>query len=153
YTLSGWGEDGRWLLLSYEFGGLGARTASDGPSATGAFFLGGRNTVPQVEPVEAQFPIVVERQALIPDSGGPGRTRGGLGVETRLRLLADAEVWVRAERVRIPPQGLAGGGDGRPGGNEIERADGTRLPLPGKVTSRRMAAGETLVLRSSGGGG
>jgi N-methylhydantoinase B len=153
YTLSGRGEAGRWLLLSYEFGGLGARMGSDGPSATGAFFLGGRNTVPQVEPIEARLPLVFERQALIPDSGGPGRTRGGLGVETRVRLLADAEVSVRAERVRIPPQGLAGGADGRPGGNEILRVDGSAARLPGKATNHRMAAGETFVLRSSGGGG
>jgi len=153
YTLSGHGEAGRWLLLSYEFGGLGARMGSDGSSATGAFFLGGRNTVPQVEPVEARLPLVFERQALIADSGGPGRTRGGLGVETHVRLLADAEVSVRAERVRIPPQGLAGGLDGRPGANEILREDGTARHLPGKVTNHRMRAGETFVLRSSGGGG
>jgi len=153
YTLSGHGEAGRWLLLSYEFGGLGARMGSDGPSATGAFFLGGRNTVPQVEPVEARLPLLFERQALIADSGGPGRTRGGLGVETRVRLLADAEVSVRGERVRVPPQGLAGGGEGRAGGSEILGEDGSARRLPGKVTNHRMRAGESLALRSSGGGG
>jgi N-methylhydantoinase B len=142
-----------WLLLSYEYGGLGARRGSDGPSATGSFFLGGRNVVPQVEPLEARLPLVFETQKLIPDSGGPGRWRGGLGVETRIKLLADAEFAIRAERVRLPPRGREGGGDGRPGDQFALESNGTRRDLPAKSANQRLFEGETVVVTTSGGGG
>ena len=65
YTLSGVYPTGeRWLVLGYEFGGIGARRGMDGPDATGAYFLGGRSVIPQIEPLEAQLPFVVERCAL-----------------------------------------------------------------------------------------
>ena len=62
YALSGAHPDGTaWLTLLYEFGGLGARNGADGADATGAFFLGGRSVIPQVEPLEAQYPFRVAR--------------------------------------------------------------------------------------------
>jgi N-methylhydantoinase B len=152
FTLAGTSAN-PWMLLSYEYGGIGAREGSDGPSATGAFFLGGRNTVPQIEPLEARFPIRVEAQRLIADSGGAGRLRGGLGVETRIALLDDAELSLRAERVRRPPRGRAGGDNGLAGSQRVEAPDGGARPVPAKVANFRLARGETFVLTTSGGGG
>ena len=58
YALSGTRPDGStWLNLLYEFGGLGARAGADGPDATGAFFLGGRSVIPQVEPLESAVSV------------------------------------------------------------------------------------------------
>jgi N-methylhydantoinase B len=142
-----------WLLLSYEYGGLGARASSDGPSATGAFFLGGRNVVPQVEALEARLPLVFESQAFIPDSGGPGRWRGGLAVETRIRVLEDCELALRSERVRFAPRGRDGGHDGRAGQQFAVMASGETRPLLPKAANQPLFAGETFVLRTSGGGG
>lgn len=152
YTLAGIGAN-PWMLLSYEYGGIGARSHSDGPNATGALFLGGRNTVPQVESLEARFPLRFETQRLVPDSGGAGRTRGGLGVETRITLLDDTMLSLRAERVRRPPLGREGGADGMAGDQYIETADGTTRPVPAKVANYRIAKGEAWVMRTSGGGG
>ena len=152
YTLAGVGAN-PWVLLAFEYGGLGARRGSDGPSATGSFFLGGRNTVPQVEPVEARFPIVFEAQRLVPDSGGAGRWRGGLGVETRIRVNEPALLAVRAERVRFAPRGAEGGADGAAGTQALERAGGRREDLPAKLINRRVEPGEAFVLVTSGGGG
>jgi N-methylhydantoinase B len=152
YTLSGIGAN-PWVLLAFEYGGLGARRGSDGPSATGSFFLGGRNAVPQIEPLEARFPIRVETQRLVPDSGGAGRWRGGLGVQTRMRLLEPALLAVRAERVRFPPRGIEGGSDGLAGTQALLRADGTREPLPAKLINARLAPGDAFELVTSGGGG
>jgi N-methylhydantoinase B len=152
FTLAGVGAN-PWVLLAFEYGGLGARRGSDGPSATGSFFLGGRNVVPQVEPLEARFPIRVEAQRLVPDSGGAGRWRGGLGVETRYRLLEPALLALRNERVRFPPPGLGGGREGAAGAQRVERADGTHADVPAKVTNFRVAPGEAFVLVTSGGGG
>jgi len=153
YTLAAPSRLEPWLLLSYEYGGLGARRGSDGPSATGSFFLGGRNTVPQIEPLEATLPIVFERQRLLPDSGGAGEWRGGLGVDTRIRVLQDTEFALRCERVVLPPKGREGGADGLPGTQFVIEADGEKRRLPPKGANLRLAAGETLVLTTSGGGG
>jgi len=153
YTLAGTQGSDPWLLLSFEYGGLGARQGSDGPSATGSFFLGGRNVVPQVEPLEARLPIVIESQRLLRDSGGAGRWRGGLGVETRIRLLDDAELAVRNERVALPPVGRQGGRPGRPGSQYVLQLDGGQRPIQAKTANQRLVAGETFVLTTSGGGG
>jgi N-methylhydantoinase B len=155
FALSGVRPDGEaWLTLLYEFGGLGARAGSDGPDATGAFFLGGRSVIPQVEPLEAQYPFVVRAARLLPDSAGPGRWRGGLGVETVIELRADAQLTVRGDRMgAFPPPGARGGEAGRPGSFAIERADGRVEPLPARATGVPLRRGDRFVMRTSGGGG
>ena len=149
WTLSGPG----WLSLFYEFGGIGARAGSDGPDATGCFFLGGRSVIPQLEPMESQYPFVVRRSRLLPDSGGRGRWRGGLGVETEIELLADAVVTVRGARMAHPPPGVDGGEPGRPGSWAIRRRDGREEELAERQADVPILAGETFVVRTSGGGG
>lgn len=154
FTLTGVDEAGaRWITLLYEFGGIGARTGSDGPDATGAFFLGGRSVIPQIEPLEGQYPFVVRRSRLLPDSGGPGRWRGGLGVETEIELLVDTVVGVRGDRLEVPPPGARGGEPGRPGGWELRRGDGTLERLGSRQSGVEARAGDVFVLRTSGGGG
>jgi N-methylhydantoinase B len=153
YTLAAPSRLEPWLLLSYEYGGLGGRAGSDGPSATGSFFLGGRNTVPQIEPLEASLPIIFERQRLLPDSGGAGKWRGGLGVETRIRMLQETEFALRSDRVKRPPRGREGGDDGLAGDQYAMEVEGGKRQLPPKAANLRLAAGETLVLTTSGGGG
>ncbi|MDL4771558.1 hydantoinase B/oxoprolinase family protein [Actinomadura xylanilytica] len=142
-----------WLHMSFDLGGMGARDARDGPDATGALFGGGRNIIPQAEPIEARLPVRVEEVSLIPDSGGRGRRRGGLGTRTVIRMLEDARVDTRGDRLLRPPPGAAGGGPGRAGGYYRERADGVREPLGTKATRLPLAEGEALVVETSGGGG
>jgi N-methylhydantoinase B len=154
FSLSGVDAGGApWLNLFYEFGGLGARAGSDGPDATGAFFLGGRSVLPQIEPLEAQYPLVVRSSRLWVNSGGPGTWRGGLGVETVIELLTPAVVTVRGARMDLPPPGSDGGHAGHGGTFAVERHDGTTEVLPAKATGVEIAAGERFVLRTSGGGG
>lgn len=149
WSLSGTG----WLNLFYEFGGIGARAGSDGPDATGCFFLGGRSVIPQIEPMEAQYPFVVRKSRLLPDSGGRGTWRGGLGMETEIELLDDAVVTVRGARMQLPPPGSAGGEAGRPGSWFIRRLDGQVEELPVRKADIPIARGEIFVVRTSGGGG
>jgi N-methylhydantoinase B len=68
-------------------------------------------------------------------------------------MLEDARVDTRGDRLTSPPPGASGGGPGRGGGYHRERADGTREPLSAKGTRQPLAAGEALVLETSGGGG
>ena len=155
YTLTGAGDGGQpWVTLLYEFGGLGARTGSDGPDATGAFLLGGRSVIPQIEPLETSYPILVRHARLRPDSGGPGEWRGGLGRRARHRSPgpddADGPRGI-AWSARRP--GRSGGLPGVPGYNGIIRADGTYQALATKQSNVALAAGDTFVMGTSGGGG
>ncbi|MFB4274662.1 hydantoinase B/oxoprolinase family protein [Nonomuraea sp. MTCD27] len=142
-----------WIHLSYDFGGVGARRGLDGPDATGVHFGIGRNSVPQVEPVESRCPMVVESIETIPDSGGPGRHRGGLGSRTVYRFLADCHVTTRGDRLRLAPPGREGGLPGRLGGFYRRRLDGTVERLASKVNNVRFAAGEAFIVETTGGGG
>jgi N-methylhydantoinase B len=104
-----------------------------------------------VEVAETEWPVVVERYGLVPDTGGAGRFRGGLAIERAWRcLVPDTLLHVRSDRQTHPPYGLAGGGPGTPSANTIVRADGRveRLPpmfaallQPGDVFHHRMAGG------------
>jgi N-methylhydantoinase B len=152
FTLAGVGG-APWLTLLYEFGGLGGRHGSDGPDATGAFFLGGRNVVPQIEPLEVTYPVLVQDARLRPDSGGPGRWRGGLGLEMAMELRQDAIVTVRGDRLSLPPLGRAGGQSGVGGFFDVRHADGTTERLKPKQANVAMRAGDVLVIATSGGGG
>ena len=105
-----------------------------------------------VEVLERQHPVRVEDYALVPDSGGAGRFRGGLGLRRSYRLLADeAVLQLRADRLRFAPYGLAGGDTGGPSGNWLGEGEARRA-IPGKVTTT-IRRGELLTHHQAGGGG
>jgi N-methylhydantoinase B len=154
YSLTGIGADGKpWVNLFYDFGGVGARHGVDGPDATGCYFLGGRSVIPQIEPLEAQYPFTVHRSRLRPDSGGVGQWRGGLGTELVIELHAAAELTVRGDRIELPPPGAHGGSAGEAGAYLVERADGNVEVLPTKKIGVKLRPGDRFVMRTSGGGG
>ena len=93
-------------------GGTGARSGKDGVSAT-AFHLSNCKTAP-IEIIESEFPARVERFEMIPDSGGSGEWRGGLGFARDYRILADdVRFSMRTDKHAIEPFGADGG---QPGG-------------------------------------
>jgi N-methylhydantoinase B len=105
-----------------------------------------------IEQVEYQAPIVIERYELVPDSGGPGKWRGGMAVERQLRFLGErATLQLRSDRRDHPPYGLAGGQCGAQSSNYV--SDGGRAELwPTKFT-RPIRHGQALCHRTAGGGG
>ncbi len=106
-----------------------------------------------VEVAESEFPIVVERYGLVPDTGGAGRHRGGLAIERVWRCLTpDTSLIVRSDRAERPPYGLEGGGDGARSSNVLVRADGSEETLPA-MFSTTIDAGDVYVHRMAGGGG
>ena len=105
-----------------------------------------------VETLEARYPIRIEEYALRADSCGPGLHRGGLGLVRQYRLLADeAVLQLRADRARIAPYGLFGGGRAAPSRNVLD-PDGRSQELPSKLT-RNMRGGEVIRHEQAGGGG
>ena len=139
--------------VSYESlkGGFGARPIKDGINAVAGTVSNMMNT--PIEMLEISFPLRVEEYALIPDSGGAGAWRGGLGARRVWRVLGhEAHAAVCCERTLTPPFGLAGG---RPGGAVrlwLELPDGTRRPLNSKG-ALTIPAGGRLVMEAPGSGG
>jgi N-methylhydantoinase B len=135
------------VAVFFASGGMGARPERDGLSTTS--FPSGIATTP-AEVVESTSPIVVEEKSLRSDSGGPGRRRGGLGQRIRISVREDAE-WTVAclgDRLRHPAPGMAGGGEGAPGGFSI---CGEAVPQP--KLSHTVPAGGEVSLDLPGGGG
>jgi N-methylhydantoinase B len=143
------------FFVDYEVyaGGSGARATKDGIDGIANHTTNTSNL--PIEALESEFPILVERYAFVPDSGGSGRFRGGLAVVREVHGLAgDLVVGGWGCNQREAPRGLGGGGDGMPGAFEIVGADGAvshtaRSTVPGLP----LRAGETLRVRTSGGGG
>jgi N-methylhydantoinase B len=132
-------------------GGMGSRPTKDGVDAIQTDTSNSQN-IP-VEALELEFPIRVGHYRLRPDSGGPGRFRGGLGLEKRLEMLrGEMNVSHRGERHLTAPWGLFGGHAGTTAKSVLRRADGSEVVIPSKLDFR-LALGEQLDLYTSGGGG
>lgn len=141
-------DDGRPFVLHFNAqGGQGARHDRDGLAAV-VFPPNVMNT--PVELLEVEAPLLCERKALIPDSGGPGRRRGGLGQEVILRSLARAPVVVSAVGGRFGDgaAGLAGGGSGAIGMIRVDDA-----PPLDRSRQLLLSQGTRLHYRLPGGGG
>ena len=102
-----------------------------------------------IEISETIAPLASTTKKLRPDSGGPGRFRGGLGQEIMIESLSPTPVAVSflAERTSSPPSGSRAARPARPGAVRIngERTDPKRQYV--------LKAGDTVVLRTPGGGG
>jgi N-methylhydantoinase B len=128
---------------------MGAGPTGDGLSAVHVHMTNSLNT--PVEALEHAYPLRVRRYAIRRGSGGAGAHRGGDGVRRDVQLLADADVSLLTERRETPPAGAAGGSAGAPGQNVLSR-DGIEEPLAAKTTFRARA-GDTISIRTPGGGG
>ncbi|MEX2615793.1 MAG: hydantoinase B/oxoprolinase family protein [Alphaproteobacteria bacterium] len=118
----------------------------------GPYFLGNLANTP-VETIEAENPVMVEEYAFLPDSGGPGRYRGGLGLVRQYRILNDsATVQHRSDRHKTGCWGIFGGKDGRPAKSFVFDADGTRHDAPSKFV-RRLQRGEGFRAEMGAAGG
>jgi N-methylhydantoinase B len=94
-------------------GGAGGGPYADGAEGCGANMSYLKNT--PVEINEAEIPIKIRRYGLVPDSGGPGRWRGGSGLEMEFQLFAPQSMVTARNRDRsiFSAWGLRGGRAGR----------------------------------------
>ena len=139
-----------WQCHDSGFGGWGALCDMDGPGPFRTMCHGDTRLIP-IEVHEATYPFMIESFALRPDSGGPGRFRGGLGLERRYLMLAPCRISTRIERTLSPAWGMNGGSDGMPGHCLIERADGTTQVALKEVVM--LNAGDRVRVHTGGGGG
>lgn len=131
-------------------GGAGAGPDFDGASAVQTHMTNSRLTDPEV--LESRFPVLLEEFSIRRGSGGKGRHTGGDGVVRRVRFREAMQAGMLANRRRVAPFGLAGGGDGAPGINRVIRADGRIEELPA-TASVEVEAGDVFEVLTPGGGG
>jgi len=106
-----------------------------------------------VEVAESDWPIVIERYGLVPDSGGAGRYRGGLAIERIWRVTVPGTLLqVRSDRQVHRPYGLAGGQPGAASSNLLLRADGSIERMP-PMFGAALEPGDVFHHRMPGGGG
>ena len=136
-------------------GGNGGFKESDGSSAFANVDFGNLPTIQNVESIENEMPLIVEKCELRLDGGGEGMKRGGTGMRREVRLIdEEASYSVLSDRGVIPPYGMFGGGAGRQYHLSIRR-DGQEIDFdtPGKVTGHPIRRDDVVIIRSSGGGG
>jgi N-methylhydantoinase B len=118
--------DGRTFNATvFQLGGMGARSIKDGLNAVG--FPSGVGGVP-AEVIETLSPLVQTERRLRPDTGGPGKQRGGLGQATTYTYRGDAPWSVSAmvDRTQFAAQGADGGKPGATGA--LTKNDDVALP-------------------------
>src|SRR6185295_1619752 len=148
-------KDGKFFLahMGPLGGGWGAKRNGDGESATVCLNDGDTHNSPR-EQLENKYPLLIERYALIPDSGGPGKHRGGLGCETVVQALTDLTLNASIDRAHCLPWGLEGGLEGA-GNQVLMRKSGlwdNERPNA-KILTAPLKKGDAYALRSGGGGG
>ncbi len=145
-------ENGRpFVMTEVLVGTWGARAGKDGLEGVSNPLANLSNQ--PVELLEADLPLEVIRYGLVPDSGGPGRFRGGLAYVREFRVLAQrAVLTIRSDRRFHPPYGLHGGAPGGSSSNVLVSADGQR-EIPGMPMSAITVTPRRHVLPHLGGRG
>ena len=100
----------RFLALEANPGGWGAFNTGDGQDALINVVNGPFKDLP-VEVYENKYPIMIREYGIRPDTGGPGRFRGGCGVYRKYEMEAPASLFLWFERSVTPAWGLFGGKD------------------------------------------
>jgi N-methylhydantoinase B len=153
-SLAGHRRDGRrWVMFSFFGGGHGGHPEGDGLNHGNAPIS--TATIPPLEILEAAYPVIFTQWALRPDSGGPGRHRGGLGAIYEIELLEEeADVFLFGERGRFPPQGVCGGGPAALNRFVYQQDDGPHEPpMASKIVGIKLKRGQRVRIESPGGGG
>ena len=122
-----------YIYVDFLSGAWGGRPFADGLDGNTNMFANMASF--SVEGIEADNPLEVLDYEMLPDTGGPGRFRGGLSLRRTWRMLADEGILqVRADRATHRPYGLQGGGPGTPSRNTLNPGTAEEQKLPAKLT-------------------
>lgn len=137
-TIGGTDKERRpFIYVDFLSGAWGGRPFADGLDGNTNMFANMASF--SVEVIEAENPLEVLDYEMLPDTGGPGRYRGGLSLRRTWRMLADEGILqVRADRATHRPYGLQGGGPGTPSRNILN---------PGQPDAQVLAAKLTMTLK------
>ncbi|MDP6786193.1 MAG: hydantoinase B/oxoprolinase family protein [Rhodospirillales bacterium] len=149
----GAGPDGRYYVYMETIGGgSGARSYKDGKDGVQVHVTNTSNL--PVEALENEYPLLIERYELVPNSGGPGTWRGGCGLHRVYRPLGHTTVFSgQGERCVHHPWGLFGGGEGGLGSFSLDFDDGRSQALPIKPTTVEIPPDAAVTVITPGAGG
>jgi N-methylhydantoinase B len=142
------------MWYDWMVGGWGVRNGRDGSNCTSPVFGVGL----AVQPLEGQerlSPVVTSGHEILPDSGGPGRFRGGCGVEKggTLTQAQDTVVSYCCDRARSITWGINGGLPSLPHGVWLNRDTDEERFLGAIFSNVPLVEGDSFTRPSAGGGG
>lgn len=162
------------IMMEPMAGGYGARAHADGMD-TGGLFCIPMGRIPDVEMTEFLYPLLTLWRREEPDSGGPGRQRGGVSASLAVTLHGSSVpaglVLASAGKAVAQNSGLAGGYPGNTGLDLVVRGvDAHALLAEGRIPTSiedfgaeveighcyaqsHVAPGEVLYMHWQGGGG
>ena len=158
-TGGGFDEQGNeFLWYIFMAGGCGAHHSCDGSSAEWHVMSNCKSE--SMETWEVRYPVEFLSYRLLPDSGGAGATRGGLGTERQLCVIADTRLTGISDHHGIGARSVGEGLPGRPNGFAVIR-DGREytiselfgLPSVSKFSNVPLRKGDVFVTTQGGGGG
>ena len=143
--------DAPFLYVMPHAGGWGAFEGDDGEDGLINNVNGGFKDYP-VEVFETKYPAVIRGYGFRPDTGGPGRFRGGCGIYRLHEVEPESYVYLWFERSVTTGWGLFGGRDAIGPDVIVDPGGGGERHLL-KVNALPLAAGTSWELRTGGGGG
>ncbi|MBC8242090.1 MAG: hydantoinase B/oxoprolinase family protein [Alphaproteobacteria bacterium] len=135
-------------------GGMGGFQSDDGMNAIDTH--GGNCAILSAEIMEQMSPFRVLRSELIPNSGGRGAFRGGLGIRRDYQLLGSSSIvsgYLQQSNPGCLPWGFEGGENGGPSAATLNPGTNHEHPLTSKWVAVRMQSGDVIRLDGAGGGG
>jgi N-methylhydantoinase B len=143
---------GTYVYVETIGGGGGSRGGRDGADGIHVHITNSSNL--PAEALENEYPLMVQEYALVPDSGGAGEWRGGLGIARQIMALDnDTFCYASSEGGTVPADGVFGGGRGAV--SRIIRDFGTdrQRRIPANQPRLELAAGDSIRIETPGGGG
>ena len=131
-------------------GGSGAGCGYHGTDVVHTNMTNSLITDPEI--LEFRYPVLLEAFEIRQGSGGAGRWHGGDGATRRMQFLAPMTASILSNNRSVAPFGLRGGLPGGLGRNLVKKADG-RSEILGSCATVQLAAGDTFVIETPGGGG
>src|SRR5580693_1447937 len=133
-TIGGYDKDlNPFIYVDFISGAWGARPWADGLDGNTCMFANMASF--SVEVIEAENPLEVLDYEFVPDTGGPGKFRGGVALRRTWRMLeGEGILQVRSDRRTHRPYGLQGGGPGAPGLNVMNPGLADEAKLHAKLT-------------------
>lgn len=133
-------------------GGQGAMHNQDGMDAVQCHMTNTRNA--PVEVIETAYPLLIRSYGLVPDSDGPGRFRGGLGMKREIQVLSEKTVLtVSTDRSKLKPWGVFGGEGGGNSACFIKKNNGQIEKTPYSKMTQPINYKDTVTIKTPGAGG
>ncbi|MCY3886791.1 MAG: hydantoinase B/oxoprolinase family protein [Chloroflexi bacterium] len=141
------------LEYVWAVGGMGGTKYKDGPSVVGTAFTATIQNIP-AELQERRYPLFWRRYQIKPNTGGPGKRRGGLGLDQLCEFpFVGGQLTNFGNRAEMGPPGCFGGERGATAGLVMNEGTENERRVGLVAVNVPVSVGETLHYWSAGGGG